>query len=268
MKSIALLSVASLVALSAFATGCTITSTSSGSSGSSSSTQQQPLHSSTVDVAQMRASMSAQASDTTVKIYASLFADDGSTGNRGVVLDTGDYFTAQIGNGEPVVLTMEPLESSDIVHYTATLPAPADAADVTIALVRPAGKIGAPSSVVHLPAPFRFTTTPPVSVHAGDTLEVGLDPAPDGYVEIEASGACVDADSSTNDWFQATNADGSVDVHTSLAFVSGKSAGCDVSFYVSSIDEGTLDPAFAGGISGIFDVEGIQKRGFDVSVLR
>ena len=266
MRNLALLSLAGLAVLS----GCTVRSTSSGSGGYSSSASPPPttLHSASYDVSQLRASMSAQAGDSTVKVYAALFADDASANNVAVVLDSGDFFTVQsAGSGDAVVLVREPAEDPTDVHYTATLPAPADAQDLVIAFHRPAGFQDAPNTLVHLPAPFTIESTPPVSVKKGNSLDVAVSRDLGSLAELEVSGTCLDPDKNPASWIVLDYND-SITIDTSgLVYAQGQTSGCDVSFYLSEVTDGSLDPNFLGGVSGWLDVEGIQKRGFDTAVV-
>lgn len=254
----------------AFVNGCTVSSSSGTAAGSGASSPREPLHSATIDVKSMRASFSAQSGDSTMKVYAAVFSrsPDG-TDILPVVLDEGDYFTAKIGTADPVVLTREPNEDATSVHYTATLPSSLAAEDVTIALVRPAGKTGAPSSVLHVPEAFSITSTPPVSLKKGDPLEIdlsrGIDATDDGAL-LEATGSCI-TDNEKNTWVIDAGTDHRVIFDTGLLQLASGSQGCDVSFYVSFVREGTIDPSFAGGVSGVFDAEGLQKRGTDTSIV-
>lgn len=202
-----------------------------------------------------------------MKIYAALFADDADANNVAVELDSGDFFTVQSGSGDPVVLVREPAEDPTDVHYTATLPAPADAQDFAIAFHRSAGRQGAPNTVIHVPAPFTIESTPPVSVKRGSTLDVQVSRDLGSLAELEVSGTCLDPDKNPASWIVLDYND-SITIDTSgLVYAQGQTNGCDVSFYLSEVQDGSLDPNFQGGVSGWLDIEGIQKRGFDTAVV-
>ncbi|MGH7282515.1 MAG: hypothetical protein ACRELY_13395 [Polyangiaceae bacterium] len=264
MKNLALLSLAAAALLS----GCTVRATSSGSGSSGPmSTAPTTLHSSSYDVSQLRASMSAQAGDSTVKVYAALFADDANANNVAVVLDSGDFFTVQAGTGDAVVLVHEPAEDPTDVHYTATLPEASSAQDLVIAFHRAAGRRDAPSTLIHLPDPFQIESTPPVSVKKGTSLDVQVSRDLGSMAELEVSGKCLDPDQNPASWIVLDYND-SITIDTSgLVYQQGETTGCDVSFYLSEVTDGSLDPNFLGGVSGWLDVEGIQKRGFDTTVV-
>jgi len=215
--------------------------------------------------------MSAQSDGTTMKIYASVF--DGGT-SQGIVLDQGDFFTASTGAGDALVLVLEPSDDPTVVHYSASLPAPATAQDVVIGLVRQNGGVSAPNSVIHVPAPFSIVSTPPASIAYGDDLSVQVSPVPTDAIEVQASGSClVDAaggGGNLNTYENAItfDANGNGTFSTEWLMMSGasSSSGCNVSLYFSAIHDGTLDSAFGGGVSGFHDIEGTQKRAMTLVV--
>lgn len=202
-----------------------------------------------------------------MKIYAALFADDSNANNAAVLLDAGDFFTVQVASADAVVLVREPAEDPSDVHYTATLPAQAGAQDLTIAFHRAAGRQDAPNTLIHLPDPFEIETTPPVSVKKGSPLDMQVSQDLGSLAELEVTGACLDTKQNPASWVVVDYND-SVAIDTSaLVFAEGETSGCDVSFYLSEVANGSLDPHFKGGVSGWLDVEGIQKRGFDTAVV-
>ncbi len=274
MKTLMILS----LALAPLAMGCAIQSSSSsatlsssgGSNGSAPNAQPYAEHSTSLETYQMAASMSAQSDGTTIKIYASLF--DSST-SEGVLLDQGDFFTATSGSGDPLVLVLEPSTDPTVVHYSASLPATTDAPDITIAFVRQSGRTGAPQSIVHVPAPFTLVSSGSLSVRFGDPIAIQATPVPTDNIVLEATGDCLQTPLDGDDPNTFTNAitfdaNGNAVIDTGLLDLAYASSGdaCNISFYVSAVHEGTLDPAFAGGASGFMDVEGLQKRGLQATV--
>ena len=270
MKNLAWLS----LVVAPFVAGCDITTSNSGSGGSyssptpTSSDGTNSEHSANLDVSQMRASMSAQSDGTTIKVYASLFDTDT---DEPITLDTGDFLTATAGSGDPLVLVLEPYTDAFSVHYAASIPAGASAQDITIAFIRQSGKPGAPSSIVHVPAPFSIVSTPAASITSGSLLPIQVKPVPTANILIETTGSCLyagsgqsgaDVESFPQSVTFDQNGNGSFDT-SQLDLLN---SGCDVSFYVSAVTNGTLDPAFAGGESGDLDAEGSQKRGFQQTI--
>jgi hypothetical protein len=269
MKNLALLS----LVVAPFIAGCNVTTSNSGSGGSYSSPTPSDnsyggMHSADFDVSQMRASMSAQSDGTTIKVYASVF-DVAS--DEPITLDSGDFFTATTGSGDPLVLVLESYTDAFSVHYAASLPAGTGAQDVTIAFVRQSGKLGAPRTIVHVPAPFSIVSTPTASIAYGSPLSIQVKPVPNDDILIEATGSCLyagsgqsgaDVESYPDSMTFDQNGNGSFD--TSQLDV--LDSGCNVSFFVSDVTNGTIDPAFAGGESGDLDAEGSQKRGFQQTI--
>jgi len=262
MKTVALLSLLA----GPFVVGCTFGS-SNTSNSSSYSASQEPLHSATIATGELKPSLSAQSSDTTIKIYAALFANPNGGGNVGVVLDQGDFFTAKVGSSDATVLTMEPLEDGTTVHYTATIPAATTAEDIVIALVRGGGQVSAPYSVIHVPAPFAFVSTPPVSIKYGAALAVQVAPASSDTIKFEATGSCVATTGNDSLTAPVLDDSGKGVIDTSQIKLVDGSPGCDISFYLSFSEYGSIDSAFASDFT-IVDIEGLQKRGMDTAVTR
>ena len=272
MKNLGLLA----LLLTPVMTGCSIdTESSEPSSGyynpsSSSVSASDTQHSANVPTASMYVSMSAQSDGTTTKIYASVFDSETS---ESITLDTGDFFTASVpGMGDPIVLVLEPASDPAIVHYAGSLPASAAAQDVTIGFVRETGNVSAPSTIIHVPAPFAVSSAAS-SVSYGNDLSIRATPAPQDDIELEATGSCLldsydgDDDYNPNTFDDAVtfDANGNATLSTELLELGGtsSSSGCDVSFYFSAIHDGVIDPAFGGGISGTHDVEGSFKTKLD-----
>jgi hypothetical protein len=275
MKKLVLLS----LLLAPLATACTVRSSSSTSSGSGSASTTPAgsstpgVHSSTLDTDQMSASMSAQSDGTTLEIYAAVF--DVST-SEGVVLDQGDFFTATTGSGDPLVLVREASTNPTAFDYSASLPASSSAQDVTIAFVRQGGQTGAPRSIIHVPAPFSIVAAAPQSITMARPFSIQVSPVPSDTIVLQATGSCLQAASggvydpnTFNDGIAFdSNGNASIDPNMLVFWDNDPSyaPGCDLSFFVSDVIEGSLDPEFAGGVSGSFDVEGLQKRGFQTTV--
>jgi hypothetical protein len=268
MKKVALLS----LLVFPFATACSPEPSSTYSDTSTTTTQNSSEHSSSFATSELSASMSAQSDGTTLKIYAAVF--DVST-SFGVTLDEGDFFTASTGAGDPLVLVLEPSSDPTVVHYSASLPASTSAQDVTIAFVRQNGQTGAPRSVIHVPAAFAFAQSPP-SIGMNAWFSIQVTPALTDAVTLEATGDCLEDDEDGYNPNTFANlifdANGNASIDTSeLLFADDDpsvNAGCAISFFVSDVVAGTLDPAFAGGASGNMDVEGLQKRGFQTVLAR
>ena len=275
MRKIAILS----LLFAPLATACTARSSSTGwSSGSGSSSSANGsstlgVHSSTLDTDQMAASMSAQSDGTTLEIYAAVF--DVSTSD-GVVLDQGDFFTATTGSGDPLVLVREPSTNPTAFDYSASLPASSSAQDVTIAFVRQGGQTGAPRSIIHVPAPFSIVAPAPQSIRLVTPFSIQVSPVPTDTIVLQATGTCLEDasggvyDPNTFDDSIAFDSNGNASIDPNMLVFwdndPSYASGCDLSFFVSDVIEGSLDPEFAGGVSGSFDVEGLQKRGFETTV--
>jgi hypothetical protein len=239
-------------------------------SSSSSSTKQAepPVGSSTATTKELRLSFSAQSDGQNVRVYASAFVNKDGKGNKPAVLDTGDFFSAKMGDaGEDVVLTREAFDD-DVVHYTAVFPSPATSTDVTLSLTRPAGKTSAPGSVVHLPAPFQITSVPPVSVKIGSPLPVSVTPAPKAKFDVDVEGACIKDKKKSFFGALSFDAEGTASFDTKgIETDPSGSAGCDVTIYVRALQYGTVAPELAGGVGGL-DGEGLQQRSFRTSLIR
>ncbi len=247
MKSVAFLSL--LVA--PFVAACTISSTSTNPPPGS-------LHSANVATNQMRASFSAQSGDSNVKVYASVFAKNANGDTVGVALDQGDTFTASIAGSAPITLTVESAENTTI-PYTATLPLATAAEDITIALVRGNGQVSAPRSVIHLPAPFTIVANVPPTVKIGTNIPFRIDPAPFASLEMEVVGDCI---ASHAGGYEAPSLDdtGSGFMNTAQIELNNGS-GCPTDLYLDIYgSDGSVDSAFAGGLTGLGDVLGEQRR--------
>jgi hypothetical protein len=228
-----------------------------------------PASSSTATTKDLRLSFSAQCDGQSVHVYAAAFvAKPNGGGNKSAVLDGGDALTAKMGSaGEEVVLTREAFDQ-EVIHYAAVFPAPADAIDVTVSLVRPAGKVSAPGSIVHLPAPFQIVSTPPVSVKIATPLPVSVTPPPKQRFDVDIEGPCLKG--AKNSFVQALafDAAGNASFDTKLIVTDPVgSPGCDVTFYVRALEYGTVAPELGGGI-GILEGEGLQQRSFRTSIIR
>jgi hypothetical protein len=200
-------------------------------------------------------SMSAQDDGQTLKVYAALLS-----GSDFVVLDTGDYFTATVGN-DTVVLTREPYEDGK-VHYFATFPSSQEAQQVTIAFARTEGRIAAPKSTTVVAAPFEITTPSPPTVKRGDVISLAISPAPSvstsnlERMTIAVSGDCLE----DHDPYPALfDAQGKTSFDTSpLVLKKGATAGCDIGIQVRHEYTGKSDSAFSGAVGN--PVEGLQAR--------
>ena len=240
-----------------FATGCS----------AQSSSPEPPLHSSDFATSQFKASFSAQSGDSNVKVYASLFAKNAQNVQKGVELDDGDTLTATVAGGAPITLEEVSGDGSASITYVATLPFATDAEDIFVALVRGGGKVSAPNTVIHLPAPFTMTSSATTgSIKFGDPVDVKVTPPPPPTtpLRLEAVGSCVA--SSGNESLAApkfdANGNGTIDTNQ---IKMDRSSTCDLDLYLDEIgDPGVLDPAYAGGLIGFGDVQSEQRR--DVKV--
>jgi hypothetical protein len=222
-----------------------------------------------VATSEMQASLSAQSDGTTVKVYAALF--DATTANP-IVLSQGEFFTVDTGAGDPLVLVLEPSSAGDTaVHYTASFPAAASAQDVTIGLTR-TGYASAPKSVLHIPAPFTAAFTGSGPVPLGNAIDLQVKPTLTGDVEVQATGSCLvqsvgGYDPNTFDDALTFDENGNAQFSSEELDYNGASTdNCNVAIYVSAISDGSLDPNFAGGATGVHDAEGVQTRAFDVTI--
>jgi hypothetical protein len=170
------------------------------------------------------------------------------------------------------VLVLEPSTDPSVVHYSASLPASTSAEDVTLGFIRQSGKTPAPSSIMHVPAAFSLTTSGPVSVNYGDSIPVHATPIPTDDILLEATSDCIPAgdDGDSVDGILEFDTNGNAQIPTNFLYFAETTSGtaCSVSFYVSDIIDGTLDPAFAGSANGYgwHDAEGSQKRGVVATV--
>ncbi len=224
--------------------------------------------SSAITTRQMRASLSAQSDGQSIKIYAGVFYSD-----QAIVLEKGDYFTAQLPGAEAIVLTREQGTKDDVAHYSGTLPEQTEAVDVIIALNRNPGWVSAPSSKIHLPAPFQITSTAPPTAHRGDSLPIQITPAPTSKVlGLNVDGDCLDKTrSELISVIGGFDADGKTSFDTSHLYLASNSSSCAISLSVRVETSGELDPAFGGGVSGSLDgaddSEGLQERSFGTTLI-
>lgn len=220
--------------------------------------------SSTLVVGQMKASLSAQSDGQTVKIYAGAFYE-----GQAVVLEGGDYFSAQLPGADAIVLTREQGTKDDVVHYAGTFPEQIAAVDVIIALNRPTGKTSAPASKIHLPAPFQLTTTASPTTHRGTSLAFQVTPAPLFelmQLTIDADPTCLDTKASTVFEAIGIGSDGMASFDTLNLTLRGGS--CPISVNLRRQTNGEIDPAFAGGVGGLLDdAEGLQVRSFATTLI-
>ena len=216
------------------------------------------------EVTDFHASISAQSDGQSVKVYAALLV-----GTDFVVLDPGDYFTARVGTGDPLVMVREPdAQGTDgsKVHYLGTFVAPKDATDVIVAFNRPKGRIGAPLSVVRIAPAFAITSVPPVRLRPSDVLAVTVSPAPQlgDDMKLQLHGDCVP---SGGPYPLAFNADGSASFLVSRAPVTG--SGCDVRIEVRRETIGNVDSVFQRDAWGqIETMDGLQSRSFSTAIAR
>ncbi|MEO8801180.1 MAG: hypothetical protein ABI551_25030 [Polyangiaceae bacterium] len=247
MKTLALLSL--LVA--PFVVGC---------SGSSSSSDSSSLHSANVPTNQMKASFSVQSGDSTVKVFAAVFSKDAKGATRVITLDQGDSFVVTVAGSAPVTLTMAP--SDDDGHYSTTLPLATTAEDLTIALLRGSGQVSAPNSFVHLAAPFTMTSSSSDTVKKGSSIPFNLDPVPasQASLKFEVFGPCLADTGNDNLATPAIDGEGNGAVDTSKFNLKDFSS-CELQLYIDALSVGTLDSAFAGGLTGLDqDLESEQRR--------
>jgi hypothetical protein len=232
------------------------------SDSSSSAPQKPPPLSSTVQTSEVWPSLSAQSDGTSLKVYAAILKSSDF-----VKLDTGDYFTAQIGNADPVVLTLEPYTDGK-VHYSATFPASGDAADVAIAFHRATGFVSAPGSKVTVAAPFTVTSTPPATLKLGTLLTVSISPVPstaasdNDYWSIAVTGDCIDDGGPFR--VSVDSETGNAQLDTSLLKLKQGATGCDVGVQVRHETRGACDSAYNGASS--HPVEGLQARVFGTAL--
>ena len=252
MKKIAALSL--LVLLAA---GCSAQSSSPDPS----------LHSSSLATNMLKASFSAQSGDSNVKVFASLFAKDAQGHQKGVVLDPGDSFTAGVAGGSSVTLSQQASDGASVT-YTATLPLASDAEDIVVALVRGSGQVSAPSSVIHLPAPFTMTSSATAgSIKFGDPVNVTVTPPPPASTPLlfEAFGSCVASSGNGNLTAPTFDANGNGTFDTNQIKMD-RSSTCELDLYLDELGPpGSLDPAYGGGLTGFNDAQSEQRRDIRVT---
>ncbi len=246
MKTLALISL--LVA--PFVVGC---------SGSSSSSDSNSLHSANVPTNQMKASFSVQSGDSNVKVFAAVFSKDAKGATRGITLDQGDSFVVTVAGSAPVTLTAG---TDDDVHYSTTLPLATTAQDLTIALLRGSGQVSAPNSFVHLAAPFTMTSPTANTVKRGSSIPFNLEPVPasQASLKLEVFGPCLADTGNANLATPVIDGDGNGAIDTSKFNLKDFSS-CALELYIDALSVGTLDSAFAGGLTGLDeDLESEQRR--------
>lgn len=253
MKSIAAISL-----IASLAAGCAVQSTTS---------PDPTLHSASIETNQMKASFSAQSGDSNVKVFGTLFAKNAKGAETGITLDEGDSLTATTPGASPVALTAEPVEAnSSTVTYTATLPLATAAEDITIALVREGTHVSAPSTVIHLTAPFTMTSPATTgSVKFGAAVDVKVTPPPATPLDLEAVGSCVSSTGNDSLTAPAFDDNGNGIIDTSQIKLD-ESSTCVVDLYLDELGDGVLDPAYAGGLVGIGDVRSEQRRDIKVTM--
>ena len=206
--------------------------------------------------------MSAQSDGTSLKVYAAVLK-----GSDFVKLDTGDFFSAKVGE-QDVVMTVEPYTDGK-VHYLATFASPTVATDVVIALHRSAGRAEALQSKTSVAGAFEITSPPPASLKLGTRLALPVSPSParpsaGDQTTVQFFGACLEDQPSLALTFDA---EGSASFDTSAIHLKkDATGGCDVGVQVRHETRGPADTAFANALTN--PVEGLQTRGFTTALVR
>jgi hypothetical protein len=221
-------------------------------------------YSGALDVKDMIASMSASQGEAELTVYAALLHRRavGDPDPDFVVLDSGDRFTATIGN---VTVPMVVDNQGNKVRYVASVPAPTAAVNVVISFSRANGKAGAPYSVVALAPPFQLATTPPPSFQRGAPLALKIAGATrPRSLMLDFEGVCVDDGAD----MVVFDGQGSATFDTSLVSpLAGSSTSCDVVGHLRAPTQGDVDSAFQRGLFGArAKVEGLQIRSFKTHV--
>jgi hypothetical protein len=226
---------------------------------------------STVATKDIYPSMSVQADENGIHVYAALIYPAGNF----LALSTGDTLTATI-NGTTQTLTPEVMDSPREVHYVATFPVQ-PTAQATISFIRTNGQPSAPNNVVPLAAGFElsgpatvvaasqplylattFTTTP--------ALASPMQQLPNGEtLTFRISGACIAVANAGIDQPAFADASSKNNVGLNLSGLIDPSAkACAVSGDLRIATQGTWDPAFdTDSTKDVF--EGLQHRAFHVT---
>ena len=208
--------------------------------------------------------MSAQSDGTSLKVYAAVLKSSDF-----VKLDTGDFFSAKVGE-QDVVMSVEPYTDGK-VHYVATFASPMVATDVIIALHRSAGHAEALQSKTTVAGAFEITSPPPTSLKLGTRLALTVSPAPapapsttGDQMTVQFFGSCLEDQPSLSLTFDA---EGSASFDTSAIHLKKDATrGCDVGVQVRHETRGPADTAFANAPA--HPVEGLQTRGFTTALVR
>jgi hypothetical protein len=218
-----------------------------------------------VDTKGLKVSLSAQADGPTTQFFAALFEDaDGS-----LALDCGDSFSVTTG-AQKITLQRESAPGA-VIHYTASIPSAPDAATFAFSFDRQPPHVSAPSSMAFVPA--AFTVVEPstqVNLAKGDPMAFRLEPpmvvdatavTPTTVrLRIGVQGSCLEEQEYT--WTPRVlfppevDADGQVKLDTKLFKRQGTEPACDATVTVAELTGGSIDAAFAGGVSGGNDSEG------------
>lgn len=267
MRSLRLLSLLSLLLATACSGGVGAEGNDAPKVGPFLGTGTNPADTSGVATKDIFPSMSVQADENGIHVYAALIYPAGNF----LALGNGDTLTATV-NGTTQTLAVEMNDSAGDIDYVTTFPVQ-DTPQAVISFMRTGGEPSAPNSVVPLAAPFQLSGPATVVAATGGSFNLPITfttvpalpaqmPATEALT-FRISGACVAAANSGAD--EPAFADGQGDVFLNLNdFIDPSAQGCAVSGDLRVATQGTWDPAFDTDSShDIF--QGLQHRGFDVT---
>jgi hypothetical protein len=203
------------------------------------------------DTSAIEASFSARSDGARLRLSAALF-HGGS-----LRLEGGDQLVATVA-GAPVPLVPE--WDGMQLRYTATVPAPTDAAQVVFSFLRPAGHVSAPASTVLLPRPIHVLKAP--LALRGPTAAIVLGPQPDIHaVRLVFQGSCLFRTNDTDpSLVAAIDASGTASFDPRAVPGIGR---CPITVSVRAESEAAPDPAFAPpSFLNESRVEAVQSESF------
>jgi hypothetical protein len=204
------------------------------------------------EITDMRASLSAQSEGDKIRVYAALLVKSGAF----LDLASGDSLTATVGTETHALARVA---EGDKIHYEADFTQPPTAVAATISFHRADGRRGGDSQVM-VPAPFNLTVTPAASVsHTGSlSLDVpGVGTSANDFLNVDVTGVCV-RDGQQTISVTVTKEKALLDM-TQVTLADAKVAECDLELSVQALQSGHVDPAFAPDIF-VTQFQGVQRR--------
>lgn len=202
-----------------------------------------------VETSRLIPAFSIQSDGTTAVVRAAYFGKrNANEENKDLRLTGADALSVTLdGTTVPLVAETNP---GDVIHYVTSIPQPTDRKEFRIALTRQTSA-SAPNSTIVLPAGFAMST--PAYSTATKHLTLALSPVPSDSVTVEVSAPCIDLRTTSN------HNNGVVDVDLSTAkFTSATS--CLATVSVKAVTYGKQDAAYSGVDSGVYSMQGEQRR--------